>query len=54
MVLLAGQVADREALLQAGFAHVVAITPADMPLSMALQPQMARHNIIETIKHINL
>lgn len=54
VVLLAGQVADREALLQAGFAHVVAITPADMPLSMALQPQVARHNIIETIKHINL
>ena len=54
VVLLAGQVADREALLQAGFAHVVAITPVDMPLSMALQPQVARHNIIETIKHINL
>lgn len=54
VVLLAGQVADREALLQAGFAHVVAITPPDMPLSMALQPQVARHNIIETIKHINL
>ncbi len=54
VILLAGQVADREALLQAGFAHVVAITPPDMPLSMALQPQVARHNIIETIKHINL
>ncbi len=54
VVLLAGQVADREALLQAGFAHVVAITPVDMPLSTALQPQVARHNIIETIKHINL
>ena len=54
VVLLAGQVADREALLHAGFAHVVAITPPDMPLSMALQPHVARHNIIETIKHINL
>ena len=54
VVLLAGQVADREALLQAGFAHVAAITPVDMPLSTALQPQVARHNIIETIKHINL
>ena len=54
VVLLAGQVADREALLQAGFAHVVAISPASMPLSMALQPQVARHNIIVTIKHINL
>ena len=54
VLLLAGQVADREALLQAGFAHVVAITPVDMPLSTALQPQVARHNIIETIKHINL
>ena len=54
VILLAGQVADREALLQAGFAHVVAITPPDIPLSMALQPQVARHNIIETIKHINL
>ena len=54
VILLAGQVADREALLQAGFAHVVAITPASMPLSMALQPQVARHNIIETIKHIIL
>ena len=54
VVLLAGQVADREALLAAGFSHVVPFTPANMPLSTALQPQVARHNIIETIKHINL
>ena len=54
VILLAGQVADREALLAAGFSQVIPITPPDMPLSEALQPQVACHNIVETIKHINL
>lgn len=54
VILLAGQVHDRDALLRAGFAHVVPITPTDMPLSVALQPQVARRNIIETIRHISL
>ena len=54
VVLLAGQVADREALLSAGFDRVIPITPPDMPLSEALQPQVACHNIVETIKHIHL
>ena len=54
VVLLAGQVADREALLAAGFDRVIPITPPDMPLSEALQPQVACHNIVETIKHIHL
>lgn len=54
VILLAGQVHDRDALLRAGFTHVVPITPTDMPLSVALQPLVARRNIIETIRHISL
>lgn len=45
VMLVAGQVADCEALLQAGFAQVRAITPPEMQLRQALQPDVARHNL---------
>lgn len=49
VVLIAGRIADRDALLQAGFAHVACINPPDTPLSEALRPEMARQNIRQTV-----
>ena len=43
--LVAGQVTDRDALLQAGFSRILQISPADMPLAEAMRPDVARRNI---------
>lgn len=43
--LLAGRVADREELLQAGFSRVGQVTPPDMPLAEAMRKDVARENI---------
>ena len=43
--LLAGQVADRDMLLQAGFSRILQITPEDMPHAEAMCPDVARRNI---------
>ena len=43
--LLAGQVRDREALLEAGFAEVRSINPPDLPLEEALRPEVAAYNL---------
>ena len=48
-LLIAGQTADKEALLQAGFADIVAVTPPDMPLDEAMRPETARKNIRNAI-----
>ena len=54
IVLLAGQVPDRQQLLDAGFDAVLQITPDGMPLSEALNPATASANITRTIrKYIN-
>ena len=45
VILIAGQVSDREQLLDAGFNAVLQITPAGTPLSDALDPANARRNI---------
>lgn len=45
VILIAGQVSDREQLLDAGFNTVLQITPAGTPLSDALDPANARRNI---------
>ena len=47
-ILVAGRIADRQALLQAGFARVECINPADSPLSECLRPQVARHRLAAT------
>lgn len=49
VVLLAGRVSDREALLEAGFAQVCAVTPSTMPLEQALRPEVAQRNIAEAV-----
>lgn len=46
VALLSGRIEDREALVSAGFRHVVEVTPRDMPLSMALEPAVARQNLV--------
>lgn len=47
--LIAGCVADRDALLHAGFAQVTCINPADLPLSEAMRPEVAQKNISATV-----
>lgn len=54
VVLIAGQVSDRDALLSAGFAQVLSVTPPDMPLSKALRPEVARRNITTCITKASL
>ncbi len=52
--LIAGRISDEDALLEAGFAKVLCINPADMPLEEALRPETAQRNIRQTIKKIPL
>ncbi len=54
VILIAGQISDRQRLLDAGFEAVLQITPDGMPLSEALDPNTASTNITHTIrKYIN-
>ena len=50
--LIAVHIHDREALLAAGFSRAECINPPDLPLSEALQPQMARNNIQLTVTRL--
>ena len=52
VVLVAGQVADKEILRSAGFSQVYATTPPDMPLSTAMKKDVAQANISRTIERI--
>ncbi len=52
VVLLAGQVRDRDALLAAGFDSVVQVTPEGMPLDEALRPEVARENIAKAVSSL--
>lgn len=52
VVLIAGQVADKEILRSAGFSQVYATTPPDMPLSTAMQKDVAQTNISRTIENL--
>ena len=47
--LIAGKVTDRDCLLQAGFAHVEGINPPDITLEEAVQKDVARRNISDTV-----
>ena len=49
VVLLAGQVSDRQELLDAGFDEVLQSTPQGMPLEEALDPQTAARNITSAL-----
>lgn len=50
--LLAGRIADREALLQAGFDRVLCINPPDQPAASALDPAVASSNIQQTVRQL--
>lgn len=45
VVLMSGAIKDVELLREAGFSGLLAVTPADMPLSEALRPEIAKANI---------
>ena len=50
--LLAGSIADEDALLSAGFASVHCINPPNTPLSEAMKPEIARQNIKIKVKSL--
>ncbi len=50
IALIAGQIADEEELHAAGFYHICATTPQDMPLRVAMQKHTAQENIRRTIE----
>ncbi len=43
--LLAGRIADRQSLLDAGFEQVACINPQGLPLAEAMKPDVAKANI---------
>lgn len=47
--LIAGQVNDRQELLQAGFAHVECVNPPEISLEEAMRPEVAKQNIRWTV-----
>ena len=47
--LIAGRIADKEALQAAGFAQVLCINPVGLPLSVAMQKEVAERNIANTV-----
>ena len=52
VVLIAGKVSDREELLAAGFAEVACINPPASPIEEAMQPDIARQRITQTIHRL--
>jgi len=50
--LIAGQISDKQELLDAGFAHVECINPKDIALEEAMRKEVATQNIINTVRQI--
>lgn len=50
--LIAGRVADREALLRAGFTRVECINPPGITLEEAMRPDVAKHHIQQTVVRV--
>ena len=50
--LIAGKITDRELLLQAGFTHAECINPFGIPLEEAMQKDVARRNIADTVSRL--
>lgn len=51
-IAIGGKVEWCDELRQSHFSAIHAITPPDMPLDLALQPQVARDNIMRTAKYL--
>ncbi len=49
VVLMAGRIADRQVLLDAGFSQVVCINPPGLPIEEAMKPETAKSNIRQTV-----
>ena len=47
--LIAGKIEYEEVLMDAGFSQVLCINPPDMPLSVAMQKEVAKRNISNTV-----
>lgn len=52
IALIAGQIANEEELHAAGFYHVCATTPQDMPLCVAMQKHTAQENIRQAMEQL--
>ena len=49
VMLIAGRIADKQQLLDAGFSHAACINPPNTPLEIAMQPATAKENIRNTV-----
>lgn len=54
VALIAGRIADRQVLLDAGFSQVVCINPPGLPIEEAMKPETAKANTRQTILHVVL
>ena len=52
VALIAGRIADRQQLLDAGFSHVECINPSGLSLEEAMKPDVARRNISHTVQKL--
>lgn len=50
--LMAGKIADREALLKAGFRDAVCINPPDLSLEEAIKPEVAKNQLRTTMSQL--
>ena len=50
VMLIAGRIADKQLLLDAGFSRVACINPLGLPLEIAMQPDTAKENIRKTVR----
>ena len=53
VILLSGEIEDREELLGAGFADLIQVTPDGTPLQEALRPDTALRNLREAAGRIH-
>ena len=52
--LMSGGISDEQALLDAGFDRVIAVTPKSMPLEEAMKPEVAKENIVKAINCLDI
>ena len=50
VMLIAGRIADKQLLLDAGFSRVACINPPGIPLEIAMRPDTAKENIRKTVR----
>jgi glycerate kinase len=52
VALVSGAIEDSEALRQAGFAELISVSPAGLPLQEALEPEIAANNIRQAVRRL--